>query len=534
MEVVLCVSHDSGGSAIQQPQPRSRQPIGTAAFIVAALSIVTALLAVATPIRAVTAAMVTTPARSPRATGRKRAQEAAVLAPTLIDSTIVPPNSVAAFGTAPLGGLAGTTLAEPLVGMATTPSGSGYYLVARDGGVFAFGAASFQGSTGNLHLNQPIVGMAVDPTTTGGYWLVGADGGVFAFNAPFLGSAAGLALQSPIVGVAATPDGGGYWLVAADGGIFAFGDANFHGSMGGTALNSPIVGMATTPDGGGYWLAAADGGIFAFGDAPFLGSQASDAMVPAVAIIAAGDGYRVAYGQASTPFGPAVAAAIPPGPEEVTAAVYDRGSNTTWLLNPGDLQDTASIVKVDILATALWQAQDAGLSALPAGEDQVAVPMIEQSDNDAATSLFNDVGGAASVATFDQVAGLDATTPFTNWGLTTTTTADQVKLMEDFAYPNPLLSTASRAYGLSLMENVEPDQAWGVSGGVPPGVQVALKNGWLPLNTADTDWQINSIGWISGAGRDYVLAVMVTGAPSETDGISTIGELSQLIYAEMG
>ena len=77
-------------------------------------------------------------------------------------------------------------------------------------------------------------------------------------------------LNAPIVGMATTPDGGGYWEVASDGGLFAFGDAKFYGSMGGRPLNAPIVGLATTPDGGGYWEVASDGGLFAFGDAAFL------------------------------------------------------------------------------------------------------------------------------------------------------------------------------------------------------------------------------------------------------------------------
>ena len=64
------------------------------------------------------------------------------------------------------------------------------------------------------------------------------------------------------------------------------------------------------------------------------------------------------------------------------------------------------------------------------------------------------------------------------------------------------------------MENVSADQAWGVSGGVPAGVTVALKNGWLPLNDANTDWQINSIGWVSGDGRDYLLGDAEHGQPN--------------------
>jgi len=48
-----------------------------------------------------------------------------------------------------------------LTATATTPTGNGYYLVASDGGIFAFGDATFRGSTGNLTLTKPIVGMAV-------------------------------------------------------------------------------------------------------------------------------------------------------------------------------------------------------------------------------------------------------------------------------------------------------------------------------------------------------------------------------------
>ena len=164
-----------------------------------------------------------------------------------------------------------TSGTAPIVGMAATPDGGGYWLVAADGGIFSFGDAQFYRSAGSIALNQPIVGIASTPD--GGYWLVAADGGIFSYGAAqFHGSTGALILNQPMVGMAATPDGGGYWLVAADGGIFSFGDALFHGSTGGQQLNAPIVGMAATPDGGGYWLVAADGGIFTFGDALFHGS----------------------------------------------------------------------------------------------------------------------------------------------------------------------------------------------------------------------------------------------------------------------
>ena len=79
-------------------------------------------------------------------------------------------------------------LNAPVVGVASTHDGGGYWLVASDGGIFSFGDAAFHGSTGGLHLNEPIVGMASTPDGSG-YWLVGADGGVFTGDSTFLGSA---------------------------------------------------------------------------------------------------------------------------------------------------------------------------------------------------------------------------------------------------------------------------------------------------------------------------------------------------------
>ncbi len=188
-----------------------------------------------------------------------------------------------AFDAPFLGSMAGKPLNQPIVGMATT--GGGYYEVASDGGIFNFGDAGFYGSMGGRHLNAPVVGMAATPDGHG-YWLVASDGGIFNFgDAGFYGSMGGSHLNAPVVGMAATPDGHGYWLVASDGGIFNFGDAGFYGSMGGRHLNAPVVGMAATPDGHGYWLAASDGGIFNFGDAGFYGSTAGRSIgAPVVAI----------------------------------------------------------------------------------------------------------------------------------------------------------------------------------------------------------------------------------------------------------
>jgi hypothetical protein len=122
-----------------------------------------------------------------------------------------------------------------------------------------------------------VVGIAATPSGRG-YWLVASDGGVFAFgDARFFGSTGGLRLARPVVGMAATPSGHGYWLVASDGGVFSFGDARFFGSASTQILYCPlrgcpdsgsVVGIAPTPSGHGYWLATSTGAVFAFGDTP--------------------------------------------------------------------------------------------------------------------------------------------------------------------------------------------------------------------------------------------------------------------------
>jgi len=187
-------------------------------------------------------------------------------------ATAIPPNGAVPFGATAVGANAVAHPNAPIVGMAATHDGGGYWLVGSDGGIFSYGDAAFYGSTGALRLNAPIVGMSATPDGDG-YWLVARDGGVFNYgDAGFFGSAGSLHLNAPVVGIAATRDGGGYWLVASDGGIFSYGDARFWGSTGSMTLNAPVVGMAATTSGGGYWLVAADGGIFSYGDAQFSGS----------------------------------------------------------------------------------------------------------------------------------------------------------------------------------------------------------------------------------------------------------------------
>ena len=259
------------------------------------------------------------------------------LSATPASATGPSPDSAVPFGATTVGANAVTNPNAPVVGMAATPDGGGYWLAARDGGVFGYGDARFFGSAGALPLNAPVVGMAATPDG-GGYWLVARDGGVFGYgDAAFFGSAGSLTLNAPVVGMAATGDGRGYWLVAADGGIFSYGDARFWGSTGSLVLNAPVAGMAATPDGGGYWLVGSDGGVFTYGDAVFSGSAGSVPLNAPIAGLAAApgggywlvarDGGLFSYGGA--PYFGSLGGTTLPGPVVGMAAVPAGGGY--WL-----------------------------------------------------------------------------------------------------------------------------------------------------------------------------------------------------------
>lgn len=208
-----------------------------------------------------------------------------------------------------------------LVAAAATPSGNGYWAIDAEGGVFAVNAP-FHGSLPELgvKLNSPAT--SILPTATGaGYLIVARDGGMFAFgdaripctftsppgslifDAVITGSAvisfghhgtwtrcpggpAGPVklpndwyLNGRLVGAESRPSGG-YWLAASDGAVFAYDGAPFLGSLPSLHVEPAgrVVAITGSPDGNGYWLASSVGGVYAFGTAPHHGSMTGSGM----------------------------------------------------------------------------------------------------------------------------------------------------------------------------------------------------------------------------------------------------------------
>ncbi|OAA26722.1 beta-lactamase class A [Frankia sp. EI5c] len=216
-------------------------------------------------------------------------------------------------------------------------------------------------------------------------------------------------------------------------------------------------------------------------------------------------------------------------PGAVSVALYDATSGRTVVSGNSTRTgwETASTVKLDILAALLSKTGKSG--TLTAAQTALAKKMISVSDNAAASQLWKQAGGSAGMNAFFRKLGMSATTAGAGgkWGLTKTTARDQLAVLRAIAYPNSTLSAAARATAATLLGTVVSSQRWGLTAGVPAGVTVRIKNGWLPYGGG---WVINSLAHVHGRGRDYVMAVYTRNSATESTGIATVKGLSRIAW----
>lgn len=220
-----------------------------------------------------------------------------------------------------------------------------------------------------------------------------------------------------------------------------------------------------------------------------------------------------------------IAAGLPRG--TVSVAAFNTVTARTYGYDADDAMDAASLIKLDVVEALVLQHQDSGV---PLSDDTVALAttMIENSDNDAASALWDQVGGAPGVADADQRFGLSHTVPDPDgqWGLSTTDAADQLALLANLIRPGPL-DGASRSFVLGLMQQVESDQNWGVSAAADPGTTTALKNGWLDVDDDGGLWAVASVGSVTVHGQQVLLAVLTRHNASEAAGIQLVESLAR-------
>ncbi|MER5312766.1 serine hydrolase [Streptomyces sp. NPDC002773] len=215
----------------------------------------------------------------------------------------------------------------------------------------------------------------------------------------------------------------------------------------------------------------------------------------------------------------------------VAVGLHDRTTKTTCTLRATYAYDSASIVKVTVLATLLWDAKKTN-RYLTTRETNLATAMITKSDNAATTALWNQLG-LTKVKGFLTAAGMTRTVPGSGgyWGLTRINVTDEQRLLSLITARNSVLSDNSRAYILKLMGNVITSQRWGTTAGAPSSVSKHVKNGWL--QRATRGWRVHSIGAFKGAGHDYTISVLSDGNSTMSYGVNTIQAVSRVIHRDL-
>jgi len=182
--------------------------------------------------------------------------------------------------------------------------------------------------------------------------------------------------------------------------------------------------------------------------------------------------------------------------------LVDTASDSVYTGGAADAMiRTASVIKVPIAMTLAARANSQG-RGFTSDELGLLHLMITQSDNDAATALWNEVGGSSAVIGLMDSLGASATHPYTAdpeaWGFTVSTSRDLALVLAQLA--RGVLGATDTGTILNEMHEVIASQRWGIGAALP---QAAVKNGWFP---DPGDWRVNCLG-IAGGTR-YALAVM--------------------------
>jgi beta-lactamase class A len=212
---------------------------------------------------------------------------------------------------------------------------------------------------------------------------------------------------------------------------------------------------------------------------------------------------------------------------EFSVAVLDKKTGQRYSFRGAEKYETASVVKVQVLACLLLTAQDKQRD-LTSTELSLAKRMITLSDNDATTALFAKLGKATAIGRCNKRLGLTQTTVNSAWGLTRTTVDDQVRLLAELVDAKGPLDQDSRELAHQLMSSVDEAQDWGVPAAAKTGEDFTVKNGWLPRSTENNRWIINTVGRISSDGTDVSIAVLSHGHASMSGGITVVEKAAKL------
>ena len=207
-----------------------------------------------------------------------------------------------------------------------------------------------------------------------------------------------------------------------------------------------------------------------------------------------------------------------------TAAVHDHRTGCEHHLNPGLELTTASVIKAQVLAGILLAAQDAGRPLTPSEAADVEL-MMHYSHNSPPTSrLYLQLGSARGMEELDERLGIAGTSHTAWYGRTRSTAEDRTRLVEQLLVGGGPLDETSVQAAWEWMSGVSAAQSWGVTAGLPPGYEAALKNGFYPASGAR--WRLGTTGAVRDPdGGSYAMTVMTDNNPKESSGIALVEKI---------
>jgi len=222
-------------------------------------------------------------------------------------------------------------------------------------------------------------------------------------------------------------------------------------------------------------------------------------------------------------------------PGTFNATVLDLVNDCTYAIgNPEATFPMASTGKV-LIATAILEMVARAEIDYPSVQADLTA-MITQSDNAAADRMFAKMGRAVPMQELEVRYGLTQTTTDRGWGTTFTNSADQAKFLNQvLGKQESSLPQEQRQILRNLMQNVNPEQAWGAGTNVPTGWSVAVKNGWYQAVVGDIPpvgkWRVNTVGmtWDQTDTPRWIFTAFSNEWPTQSAGVNAWNDLAKLI-----
>lgn len=212
---------------------------------------------------------------------------------------------------------------------------------------------------------------------------------------------------------------------------------------------------------------------------------------------------------------PQLAATLADSGPYVGMVLYDVTHQRYYTYNSTTQFIVASSIKVPIMLALFTMLEQQGREP-DDNEMSLLTTMIENSNNDSASQLYSEIGGAAGLASFMQTVGVSGLSPEDgSWGYSVITPQAMIDLLA-LLNAGKVLTSTDRATALQLMENIEPDQQVGVGDTAPTGFTVAMKDGWVP--GPDGLWAMNTSGIVAAGNETYIISVYTQEQSSLADG----------------